>query len=667
MAWTLSLQNDDTTINLNDGTSYTALQPFNAPIPSRRVSVGGRNMSRHGHDITNRVFDNRNVSFNILISGTSQDNLIANINAINNLLERASEYAVTGLGSQVILRRKWEGATNQVDFNVLDGVLSIGDEFAVTHRVNTKVVGTLSLQCEPFAYGAEETIQNYVKDAGFELAGTALSDWTETKTGNGTTARDTDVKKDGKASLKLTMTSSDDDEVIERSQVLADVDAGEVWSFQCWVRVDALSNCKVVMGLDYNTGTDVTVETTTVNASEFVKLTANNNTVPGSVTQVTLRIRLEATADSATGTAYIDNVIAVQAAAVPTAWASYYVLANHQADDSQATSNYIDIEDIPGDVPAQLQLRVQENANHDEFWAGARHGSQQYDSVWIEAEAATSSAYLLSTGSMSASADVGDVSDSIYSDGTAMLSRSTSTGGDHGDTLQAVFRWDYAITALPKGTFRVLLAMRVHEDSGSGNAHNAAQFAFGVGYQYGDVALLSTTAPNTASFVEMPTQTIAAGAYSNQELLDLGTITIPPIGTPDNMTDGTFTLNVFGGWDRTPSGVSYLAQSSGQRIDTELDYIMLMPVDRGSIYVPKTDATDYILLDSMSDVKAAYIVNASDVVQSFPSGQLGSSPEAHPNGTRIYMLGKGAATLTKGDLFTTRIRYRPRYLQVVGA
>jgi hypothetical protein len=98
-----------------------------------------------------------------------------------------------------------------------------------------------------------------------------------------------------------------------------------------------------------------------------------------------------------------------------------------------------------------------------------------------------------------------------------------------------------------------------------------------------------------------------------------------------------------------------------------LDFIHFMPIDRGSNYTTKTSGTDYVLLDSMSSAKGLYIVNASDVVQSFPSGQLGRTPEAHPDGTRLYFLAKGTATLTKGDTFTTRIRYRPRFLQVMGA
>jgi len=671
MAWTLQLLNDDTTLDLNDGTIYRARSPFTAPVPTSRTAIGGRNLNRHGADITQRVYNNRTVTASLLIGGTSQDNLIANINAIHSLLERGAEYTTTGLGSQLILRRKWENATNQVDFHVLTGRLAIGDEFSPAHTVNIKIAAaTLTLLCKPFAYGAEETIANYVADPGFEVAGTALADWTESKTATGTTARDTSVKRDGNASLKLVMTNSGGSgQVIERNQVLADVDATEVWSFQCWVRVDALSNCKVVMELDYNTGTDVEVSTTTVNSSEFVNLTANNNTVPGSVTQVTLRIRLEATAGSATGIVYVDDVIAVLASAVPVAWASSRSITNHLADDSQATTNYIDIEDVPGDMPAELQLTVTEAQDHDEFWAGARHAGRQYDAVWLEGEANTATA-TISTPSSYTMVNNATESDGTHSDGSARqvsAERPGSGAADIGTTLTALFRLDYAITTLPKGSFRVLVGVKVAENSGSGNTHNAAQWAFGMGFTYGDVNLLSITAPDTGSFVELPAQTIGAGTQSNREVLDLGTVTIPPVVTATNMTDGTFTLSVFCAWDTTPSGANYNQVSAGQRVLWFVDWVLLLPNDRGSNYTTKTNDTDVILLNSMGDAKGLFLVDASDVVQSFPSTQLGRSPEVHPQGTRVYIVAKGAATSTKGDTFTLRVRYRPRFLQVMGA
>jgi len=91
-----------------------------------------------------------------------------------------------------------------------------------------------------------------------------------------------------------------------------------------------------------------------------------------------------------------------------------------------------------------------------------------------------------------------------------------------------------------------------------------------------------------------------------------------------------------------------------------------MPVDFGSAYVSKTDAADVVLFDSMSQIKGAYLLNTSDVVQSFPSNQLGKPPEVHPDGTRVYFLGQNG-NYTQADTFTVSVTYRPRFLHVMGA
>jgi len=659
LAWTLQLLNDDTTIDLNDGTNYSAIS-LSAPVPGKRTAVGGRNLFRHGSDLHARVYQNRAVTVGIRINGTSRDNLIANINAINGLLERASEYATTGVGSQVKLRRKWESATNQVDFYVMDGTLSIGNEFSAANKINTVILASLTVMCEPFAYGAEETIENYVADPGFEVAGTALADWTQNHTGNGTSARDTSVKKDGNGSLKLVMTSSDDDEIIERHQTLADVDAGEVWSFQCWVRVDALSNCKVVMGLDYNTGTDVTVETTTVNASSFVKLTSNNNTVPGSVTSMVLRLRLEATDNTATGTVYIDNVIAVLGSAVPSAWASSHSLGNHSDESAQASSNWIDIHDVGGDVPALLQVKVAEGQSHDELWAGARHAGRQYDSLVLEGEDGTASTI--------AHPQVGIVesnttaSDAAYSGGSLRVSQLLASGGDVDTLVDVNHLHSFTMATPPKGTFRVLIAGAAKNGAGSAatTSVNASDFKWGLSYTYGGFTLLDDTSPDTTSFVALTAAALAENVTSNFEIIDLGTITIPPVASPDNQTEAALVLKIFNHW------ATQRTIREDQEIQWWTDFVFLMPVDFGSAYISKTDAADVVLLDSMSDVKGAYLLNTSDVVQSFPNNQLGRSSEAHPDGTRVYVLAQNG-NYTQGDTFTVSVTYRPRFLHVMGA
>ena len=174
MAWTLQLLDSSTTLNLNDNTSYSARSPFLAPLPGRRMATSGANLFRHGSDIVERVYRNRTVTVTLRIIGSDQDTLIANILALNALLERGAEYQTTGIGSQLKLRRKWENASNQLDFYVLEGVLQLGDEFDPVHTINTNFADAqLVLLCEPFAYGADEGIQNYVFDAGFEVAGTS--------------------------------------------------------------------------------------------------------------------------------------------------------------------------------------------------------------------------------------------------------------------------------------------------------------------------------------------------------------------------------------------------------------------------------------------------------------------------------------------------------------
>jgi len=576
-------------------------------------------------------------------------------------VERASDYSTSGIGSQVKLRRKWNNATNQVDFHVLEGMVRIADEFDTIHQVNNTVMATLELICEPFAYGAEETIENFVADPGFEVAGTALADWTQNHTGNGTSARDTSVKKDGNGSLKLVMTSSDDDEIIERHQTLADVDAGEVWSFQCWVRVDALSNCKVVMGLDYNTGTDVTVETTTVNASSFVKLTSNNNTVPGSVTSMVLRLRLEATDDSATGTVYIDNVVAVQASAVPSAWASSRSIANHYDDAAQASTNYIDIHDVPGDVPALLQVKVAEGQSHDELWMGARHAGRQYDDdIILEGEDGTASTIAHGTASIVESNTT--ASDAAYSGGSLRVSQLLNNSGTPTPAADTNFLHSFTLASPPKGTFRVLAAVAAKNGAGdsSTTAINASDFKWGLSYTYGAFTLLDDTSPDTTSFVALTAATLAENVTSNFEIIDLGTLTIPPVASPDNQTEASLVLKIFNHW------MGSRVFQENQEVQWWTDFVFFMPVDFGSAYVSKTDAADVVLFDSMSQIKGAYLLNASDVVQSFPSNQLGKPPEVHPDGTRVYFLGQNG-NYTQADTFTVSVTYRPRFLHVMGA
>ena len=380
---------------------------------------------------------------------------------------------------------------------------------------------------------------------------------------------------------------------------------------------------------------------------------------------MTLRLRLEATAADATGTVYIDNVIAVLASAVPTAWASSHTLGNHSEDSSQAKTNYIDLQDIPGDVPALLQVRVLENDSHDEFWAGARHASRQHDALSILTFDGVDGTAAATNTAANFTATAGDtnLSDADAVGNTQRVSKYLESGGSPRSMTNAVlFKHTWTIASPPHGTYRVLLAGNARNGAGSSSTTtwNADKFKFGLNYTYGGYSLLDTTSPDTTSFVGLTSASLAEGVYAADEILDLGTLTIPPVATPDNQTGASLDLIVHEYHTDTTT------IQAAQELYWLIDWVALMPIDYGSIYVSKTDAANVLLIDSMSKVKGLYIMNASDVVQSFPTNQLGRAPEAHPNGTRIFMVGQDSA-YDGTETFTVSITYRPRFLYVMGA
>jgi len=666
MAFAYNLQNDTTTLTLNSGTNYS-VQPdgFDAPPPRRRQNFSGGGFFRDGSDLMERRFTNRTVTLNIWIKGSSQDNLIANINAVNHLLERGAEYSRTGIGSQLVLRRQWDSATNTSDFNVIEGVLTIVGDAGDVHRFSPssdlRISASLQLICEPFILGTAETIENYINNPGFEVDDTDLANWSETKTATGTTARDATQKKFGDASLKLTMTNSGGSgQVIERSQVRAEVDATEVWSFSVWVHVTALSNAKAGLVLLYDDGSATTTTSyQTSVTSDWTKLTLENQTAPSGAGQVTIKLRLEATAGSATGTAYFDGAMLVLSASSPDSWVSGHNVANGFADDSQATTNYIDIHPIGGDVPALIQVYALEGTDHTTVWAGARHGDRMTDTdLWLEGESASrvitaTVSELAETNGTQAGMNTGSAAlDSESSVGHFVLTN--SSGSSYTVLADTWFYAAFTLSSLPVGQYRVLLRAGWESDT---STVASQELNWGVGVRQGDFVELDATNPSTTKFVTFE----SSSAETVGHLLDLGTITVPTIKSPAGLTSQAFDIRVYMG--TTASN----ATGNGEAIEWFLDAVMLMPIDQGSVYVSKTAGTDLVLIDSRSKPSGVYLLNTStEVAESYPANQLGSPIFAHPDGTRIYFVfGTGATnTWVIADATTVKVTIIPRYLYV---
>ena len=105
---------------------------------------------------------------------------------------------------------------------------------------------------------------------------------------------------------------------------------------------------------------------------------------------------------------------------------------------------------------------------------------------------------------------------------------------------------------------------------------------------------------------------------------------------------------------------------SGEHLNWFLDYVFLLPVDFGVAYAKKTSATDVVLLDAITHPGEGrvYLLDTSDVAQSWPSDQLASPITAHPAGTRVYFLTQDGDVVTIADGWKAGVTVRPRFLHI---
>ena len=390
MAWTFSLTDGTNTLDLNDGTSFKILQNgFSAPAPMLRTTFAGRgNPSRSGERLMRGVqHENRNVRVRLQIGGTSTDVLATNIQTLEAQLRRASEFSAFGIGAQMQLKLQWDSATNAVFFNVIAGRFDpIG---AGSHNSalvgQTQLVGRdLDLICEPYAVGTEETIENHLRDANFEIAGTALADWTASSDATGSDDRDT-TRFIWVSSLKLDVTDSTSGGQKQSRYQDRTAAAADVWSVSAYIEANDITAAIIfVLHMQFRNATTALYEQEefleTALVGTFTQLSmVNIKAAPTGTTLIRFWVEARATDVDANGTCYVAQCMAVKATTIPTAWASGREIMNHFDDDGQLHVNYLDIEDVPGDIPALLQLKATENEAHTAFWCGARHAGRQRD------------------------------------------------------------------------------------------------------------------------------------------------------------------------------------------------------------------------------------------------------------------------------------------------
>lgn len=628
MAWTFVLVAGTDTLNLNDGTIYSVnVDGFHAPPPPPLTSYAGANLFRHGADLVERSYGNREVTMALTIQGTNASTLGKAVQDIWDYLRRAEEYSKDGIGTQVQLRYQWEGATGTYLFDILEGSLDLGGGLHGPYLLKgTRARNAqLSFVAKPFVTQATETLENYLKDPSAEIAATPLADWTVDSTGGGTFLRSTAQAYRGTASIEMRHTGGAGIiRIFQTINVGTTFASGDTIRAVAWVRSNVATLTGTFRIRQNNAGgTNLTDESFsfTASATGTFRQFTTATTATGTVGTLDIRISVPG---GVSGTMYWDN-LAIFKGALPVAWISGRDVANHFDDDGQAHINYLDVYDIPGDVPAPPRIETLEKESHSNIWIGARLGSARAGAtgVWIEGEDFTSTI----------GPAWGATSDASFSNGSAGTGSTTATSAGVPDVLM------YNIATPPQGQFRVLA--RVKRDSGT------VTFFIGQGYQYGGL----TTDPS------------ATGDYkgtlnvTTTRWFDLGVVTIPPTRTPEGGTVGTFGLRI----------ARYINTLTAGATALQIDAVHLVPVDQGGGFGSKDSATDNLWIDSRSNPEGFYRVTTAGVVQSFLVGQVGKPPLLDPKGNRIYFItGSGtlAAESTISNGWTAKVVYQPRYLHV---
>lgn len=393
MPWTVQLTDGTTTVNLNDQTNtFLNLSGFHAPPPAERASYAGMNLFRHGGDLIERRYDNRTVDVRFDLKGSNADNLASRIQDVNDLLRKAEEWASHGLGTQVQLQYQWSGATDTVYFNIIKGDLDLGRDLHTEwlRRYSRIKDVHLQIECEPFAVGAAETLENLVKDPSFEIAGSPLADWTTgTVAAGDTVARSTLQAKYGTTSVQLVRGASSGTvriyqdlkpQVTGTTDYVARVYVYRTGSGTAQIRVRQFNSLGTGVGDDR--------ELLSTATGTWVALDITSATATADATTGTIEMEFRIVGGTGTATAYFDGAyFATGTSALPRAWVSGRDVYNHFDDNGQAHINYLDVYGMPGDVLSPIQVKAREAEDHAEFWIGARHAGRATDTgIWHEAE-----------------------------------------------------------------------------------------------------------------------------------------------------------------------------------------------------------------------------------------------------------------------------------------
>jgi len=273
---------------------------------------------------------------------------------------------------------------------------------------------------------------------------------------------------------------------------------------------------------------------------------------------------------------------------------------------------------VSGDVPTPCKLYFEEQQTPSKLFLFARHGTQRLDTLIKEGE---------SFGSASGNwnANPAAAADANASGGYK-LSAQMSVAGQPTAASPAWVEWNMSMPA--KGSYRVIAR---------GLFQSSLRIAAGVKYAG------LTVQPTAAG------EYVAPGNPNAWDLVECGTITIPPASVPDGETPGVLGVRL-NFYEATAPAQQWLY----------VDYIALAPID-GMLSVTQTAAGYRLLVDSESPQGGVYLMDkATHAHAAAPTNWLGRTFHISPSGTRVYILSSSAIT----DTFLASVKMAPSFLNV---
>ena len=489
------------------------------------------NPDSDGASLANAHFGERTITLTTKITGSSQDDLLANVRTINRLLEDAEARTLAGFGSQVFLEYQWGDTDNQsVFYDILRGDLVMPANFMQAMVGKSFVIprAVITLTTQPYGRFTNQ------------IESTSTLD-----------------NSQGARLIKNSLTTGDD---------ASEGFDGTDWEGQTFTTTEAYTAIGAAiyggvpaLGNDPN---DITLALFATAAglptgAAIATATLNGVQVPGAGRFGWFRLDFDASVALTDATLYalvahkVSNGVdynwrndsgggvadgnAVTSANSGTDWASSapadFLFAVYSADTK---ANYQDVTVAAsyGDVQSRMAVEVCQNnaTGSKKTWIAKRSGSRQSDDLWLEGEDWDSITNII--GGAHVLEDIGNeaVADNPSGDFANSLGV-IPTGGAIAANSE-VARFNFTITTLPRGQFRVLVRVKTESTNNADFDH----MSWGFGYSYGGTTKTPTEANNEYF------QVAADGTW---EILDLGVLNIPPVAESDVADNASFELRIY--------------------------------------------------------------------------------------------------------------------------